>query len=344
MRAMRLERVATAEEKPLALAQVPEPEPGAGEVLIAIEACGVCHTDLHILEGEVAARLPVVLGHQAVGRVVAVGSKAAGFSVGDAVGVGWMASTCRVCRFCLSGRENLCEKATFTGRDRDGGYAEQMTARAEWIYRLPEGFSAKEAAPLLCAGVIGYRSLRLSGIEPGGRLGLVGFGASAHLAIQVALDWRCEVFVFTREEHHRSLARRMGAVWAGAAGEDPGVLLDAAVIFAPAGELVPLVLSRLDRGATLSINAIHMSPIPSFPYDLLYGERRALGVTNFTRRDAEEFLELAARIPIRAETEVFPLEKASEALLRVKRGDVRGAAVLKITRGEGARAAGGRRE
>jgi len=343
MRAMRLERVSAAEEKPLALARVPEPEPGAGEVLIAVEACGVCRTDLHILEGEVTARLPVVPGHQAAGRVLAVGPEAAGFAVGDAVGVGWMASTCGVCRFCRSGRENLCEKATFTGRDRDGGYAERMTASAQWVYRLPGGFSAKEAAPLLCAGVIGYRSLRLSGIEPGGRLGLVGFGASAHLTIQVALDWRCEVFVFTREEHHRRLARQMGAIWAGAADEDPGVLLDAAVTFAPAGELVPLVLSRLDRGATLSINAIHMSPIPTFPYDLLYGERRVLGVMNFTRRDAEEFLELASRIPIRAETEVFPLEEANEALLRIKRGQVRGAAVLEVTRREGADVAGGHR-
>jgi propanol-preferring alcohol dehydrogenase len=241
-----------------------------------------------------------------------------------------MASTCGVCRFCRTGRENLCEKATFTGRDRDGGYAERIVARAEWIYRLPAGFSALEAAPLLCAGIIGYRSLRLSGIQPGGRLGLFGFGASAHLAIQVAHYWRCEVFVFTREEHHRRLAVKMGAAWAGGGEDDPGAALDAAVTFAPAGDLVPVALSRLDRGGALAINAIHMSPIPSFPYELLYGERRVVGITNYTRRDAEEFLELAARIPIRAETEIFPLEKANEALLRIKRGEVRGAAVLEI--------------
>jgi propanol-preferring alcohol dehydrogenase len=342
MKTMRLVRASAAEERPLALSQAPEPVPEAGEVLIAVEACGVCRTDLHILEGEVSARLPVVPGHQAAGRIRSVGAAAEGFSTGDLVGVGWMASTCGVCRFCRSGRENLCEKATFTGRDRDGGYAESMTARAEWVYPLPAGFSSKEAAPLLCAGVIGYRSLCLSAIEPGGRLGLFGFGASAHLAIQVALDWKCEVFVFTREEHHRRLARCMGAVWAGAADEDPGVLLDAAVTFAPAGELVPTALSRLDRGAALAINAIHMSPIPAFPYDRLYGERRVLGVTNFTRRDAEEFLALAARIPIRAETEVFRLEEANEALLRIKQGRVRGAAVLEVTRREEGGAAGGR--
>jgi alcohol dehydrogenase, propanol-preferring len=337
MRAMRIERAGPAEENPLALREVVAPSPAAGEISIEVEACGVCRTDLHILEGEVSARLPVTPGHQAAGRVLALGENVKGFRVGDRVGVTWIASTCGVCRFCVSGRENLCEKAAFTGRDRDGGYAERMTARAEWIYRLPSGFAPRQAAPLLCAGIIGYRSLKVSGVAPGGRLGLIGFGASAHLAIQVALDWKCEVYVFTREEHHRSLALRMGAVWAGAADEDPGVPLDAVVTFAPAGELVPLALSRLDRGATLAINAIHMSPIPSFGYERLYGERRVVGVTNYTRRDAEEFLAAAARIPVRAETELYPLEEANEALLRVKRGEVRGAAVLEVTRrGEGA--------
>lgn len=330
MRAMVLGRAAAPEEKPLILAGRPDPYPGPGEVAISVEACGVCRTDLHILEGEVPAPLPVIPGHQAAGKVIAFGPGVDGFSTGDSVGVGWMASTCRVCRFCRSGRENLCESAAFTGRDRDGGYAERIVARAEWVYRLPSGVSALKAAPLLCAGIIGYRSLRLSGIQPGGRLGLFGFGASAHLAIQAALDWKCEVFVFTREEHHRRLALEMGAAWAGAGEEDPGAALDAAVTFAPAGELVPVALARLDRGATLAINAIHMSPIPSFSYERLYGERRVVGVTNYTRPDAEEFLDLAARIPIRAETETFPLEEASEALLRIKRGEVRGAAVLEI--------------
>jgi propanol-preferring alcohol dehydrogenase len=327
---MLLRRTCPAEEKPLEPAEAPEPKANAGEVLIGAEACGVCRTDLHILEGEVPARLPVIPGHQAAGKIVALGPGSLGFAVGDPVGVGWVASTCRACRFCRSGRENLCEFATFTGRDRDGGYAERIVARAEWVYRLPAGFSPLKAAPLLCAGIIGYRSLRLSGIQPGGRLGLFGFGASAHLAIQAALHWKCEVFVFTREEHHRRLALEMGAAWAGGGQDDPGVALDAAVTFAPAGDLIPVALSRLDRGGRLAINAIHMTPIPSFSYEMLYGERSVVGVTNYTRRDAEEFLELAARIPIRAETETFPLEQANEALLRVKRGQVRGAAVLEI--------------
>ncbi|HSP95280.1 MAG TPA: zinc-dependent alcohol dehydrogenase family protein [Thermoanaerobaculia bacterium] len=330
MRAMMLERAAPAEQMPLAPCRRPEPEPAAGEVAISVEACGVCRTDLHILEGEVPARLPVIPGHQAVGKIVALGPGAESFAVGDSAGVGWVASTCGICRFCRSGRENLCEYATFTGRDRDGGYAERIVARAAWVYRLPAGFSALKAAPLLCAGIIGYRSLRLSGIQPGGRLGLFGFGASAHLAIQAALHWKCEVFVFTREEHHRRLALEMGAAWAGGGQDDPGVPLDAAVTFAPAGDLVPVALSRLDRGGRLAVNAIHMSPIPSFSYEMLYRERSVVGVTNYTRRDAEEFLELASRIPVRAETETFPLEGANEALLRVKRGEVRGAAVLEI--------------
>jgi len=328
---MRLSRPAPIEERPLAPAGAERPEPGPGEVAIAVDACGVCRTDLHIAEGEVAARLPVVPGHQAAGRVVALGAGVRDFAAGDAVGVGWMASTCGVCALCRSGRENLCPKATFTGRDRDGGYAEGMVADARWAYRLPFGVTPVEAAPLLCAGVIGYRSLRLSGIGPGGRLGLFGFGASAHLAIQVALHWRCEVYAFTREERHRRLAREMGAAWAGAADDDPGVPLDAAVTFAPAGELVPRALSRLARGAAVAVNAIHMSPIPSFSYDLLYGERVVRSVMNFTRRDAEEFLALAATIPVRVHTEVHSLEEANEALGRVKRGEVLGAAVLRVS-------------
>jgi propanol-preferring alcohol dehydrogenase len=327
---MMLSRPAPAEERPLAASELPVPAPGPGEVLIAVDACGVCRTDLHILEGEVAASLPVVPGHQAAGRILAVGNGVADFAAGDAVGVGWMASTCGRCAFCASGRENLCASARFTGCDRNGGFAERMTADARWTYRLPEGFAPREAAPLLCAGVIGYRSLVLSGIAPGGRLGLFGFGASAHLAIQVARHWGCAVFAFTREAHHRELALRMGAAWAGEAWEDPGEKLDAAVTFAPAGELVPLALERLERGGTVAINAIHMNAIPPLDYAKLYGERSVRSVMNFTRRDAEEFLELAARIPVRAEVEAFPLEKAGEALLRIKRGEVRGAAVLTI--------------
>ncbi|HTO77738.1 MAG TPA: zinc-dependent alcohol dehydrogenase family protein [Thermoanaerobaculia bacterium] len=330
MRAMSLAVTGLAEKRPLARVDAPVPAAGPGEVAVAVEACGVCRTDLHILEGEVTARLPIVPGHQAAGRIAAVGPGVTAFAAGDAVGVGWIASTCGRCRFCRSGRENLCPDATFTGRDRDGGYAETLTADARWVYRLPDGFTAREAAPLLCAGIIGFRSLRLSGIRPGGRLGLFGFGASAHLAIQVARHWRCEVYAFTREAPHRELATRMGAAWAGDTFDDPGVPLDAAVTFAPAGDVVLAALSRIDRGAAVAVNAIHMDPLPPIPYERLYGERSLRSVMNFTRRDAEEFLALAAQIPVRAETETFPLEQAGEALLRVKRGEIRGAAVLAI--------------
>ena len=328
MKAMVLVRAAPVEERPLVAEDRLEREPGPDEVSIDVEACAVCRTDVHIAEGEVPARLPIVPGHQAAGRIAKVGVHVEGFREGDRVGVGWMASACGTCSFCRGGRENLCEEATFTGRDRDGGFAETMTARSEWVYRLPEGFSAAEAAPLLCAGIIGYRSLRLSGIEPGGRLGLFGFGASAHLAIQVALDWRCEVFVFTRQEEHRQRALEMGAVWAGGAEDDPGALLDAAVTFAPAGAVVPAALSRLSRGGTLAINAIHMSPIPSFPYEKLSGERVLRSVMNYTRVDGDEFLALAERIPIRPAAELYPLAEANAALLSVKAAAVRGAAVL----------------
>jgi propanol-preferring alcohol dehydrogenase len=329
MKAMALARVGG--EPPLRLVDAPEPVPAEGEVVIAVEACGVCRTDLHIVEGEVEAKLPIVPGHQAAGRIVEVGPGVEGFEEGDVVGVGWLASTCGRCRFCESGRENLCDEATFTGCDRDGGFAERLTANASWAYRLPEGFTAVEAAPLLCAGIIGYRALKLSGIPPGGRLGLFGFGASAHLAIQVAHHWGCSVYAFTREAHHRDLAIAMGAIWAGATEDDPRTLLDAAVTFAPAGEVVAAALKRIDRGATVAVNAIHMSEIPALVYQDLYGERAIRSVQNYTRADAREFLELAAAIPLRVETEVFPLERANDALGRIKRGEVRGAAVLTIT-------------
>ena len=332
MRAMRLERTGVVESASLARVEVPEPEPGPGEVAIAVEACGVCRTDLHLAEGEVSAPLPRVLGHQAAGRITAIGGGdgVAGHAVGDAVGVGWMAFVDGSCRWCVSGRENLCSAARYTGRDRDGGFAETMTARAEWVFPLPAGVSAMEAAPLLCAGVIGYRALRLSGIGSGGRLGLFGFGASAHLAIQIARHRGCEVFAFTRGEGGRRRALEMGARWAGGADDDPGVALDAAVTFAPAGELVPAALARLAPGGTVAVNAIHMSAIPAMPYERIYGERVVRSVQNSTRRDALELLELAREIPIRAEIAAYPLEEANAALRDVARGEVRGAAVLGI--------------
>jgi propanol-preferring alcohol dehydrogenase len=328
--AMLLSRTGRAEDRLLELADLSSPRPGPGQVTIDVEACGVCRTDLHIVEGEVPAALPIVPGHQAAGRIAEHGEGVDAFAVGDAVGVGWLFSTCGTCAFCRDGRENLCRDARFTGRDVHGGYAQRMVADAGYVYHLPPSFAPIDAAPLLCAGIIGYRSLKLSAIEPGGRLGLVGFGASAHLTIQVARHMGCDVYVFTREEHHRELALELGAVWAGEAWEDPGVQLNAAVIFAPAGELVPQALARLDRGGTLAINAIHMTDIPRIAYDALYHERTIRSVANFTRRDAEEFLALAAEIPIRAAIERFRLEDANEALLRVKRGAVHGAAVLEI--------------
>jgi len=327
---MRLDRVAPVAAAPLASVDVPEPVPGRGEVAIAVEACGVCRTDLHIVEGEVAAPLPRILGHQAAGRIARVGDGVAGLQEGDAVGVGWMASVDGVCEWCRSGRENLCPRARFTGRDRDGGFAEVVTARAEWVYPLPSGAGALSAAPLLCAGVIGWRALKLAGVTRGGRLGLFGFGASAHIAIQIALDRGCEVYAFTRGEAGQRLALEMGARWAGGANDDPGVALDGAVTFAPAGELVPAALSRLAAGGTVAINAIHMTPIPSMPYELIYGERVVRSVQNATRQDALELLELAAAIPIRAHVAEYGLEDANVALGDVARGAVRGAAVLRV--------------
>jgi propanol-preferring alcohol dehydrogenase len=331
MRAAVLRRITRGSQRPLEVCKIAEPRPRPGQLAIQVEACGVCRTDLHLVAGEVGARLPVVPGHQAVGRVVHLGDGVESISVGQEVGVGWLASTCGSCAYCLSGRENLCVTATFTGRDVDGGFAEVMVADARFAFPLPASMSAVEAAPLLCAGIVGYRSLKLSQIQPGGRLGLFGFGASAHLTAQVAMHWGCEVYAFTREEHHRRLALDLGACWAGQVADDPGVPLDAAVLFAPAGELVPQILRRLNRGATLAINAIHMSDVPSVSYDDLYWERTVRSVANYTRRDALEFLELAATIPVRANVERFSLDRVNEALARIKRGEVRGAAVIEMT-------------
>jgi propanol-preferring alcohol dehydrogenase len=330
MRAMVLRRTGSIDEDLLALEERPDPVPGRGEISIDVKACGVCRTDLHIAEAEVPARLPIVPGHQAAGTVRSVGSGVDRFSPGDSVGVGWLYRTCGACEFCRSNRENLCVSPMNTGRDADGGYAEVLVADERFAFPLPSALSPIDAAPLLCAGIIGYRSLKVSGIRPGGRLGLIGFGASAHLAIQVALHWKCKVYVFTREERHRKLALELGAQWAGEAFEDPGAPLEAAVIFAPSGDLIPGALARLGRGAALAVNAIHMSPIPSFSFDQLYWERSVRSVANYTREDAVEFLKLAAEIPVRARVEAFPLEAANDALRRVKRGEIIGAAVLQI--------------
>ena len=331
MKAMILREPKPAENNPLALADLPNPEPGPGQVRLRVQACGVCHTDLHLVEGEIATpRLPVIPGHQIVGRVDALGEGVTRFAVGDRAGVPWLYWTCGRCDYCQRGLENLCDNALFTGQHVDGGFAEYMVAPADFAYALPEGFPDEQAAPLLCAGVIGYRSLRLSGIQPGGRLGLYGFGASAHVTIQVARYWGCEVYVFTRGEEHQRHALELGATWAGQAQDTPPAEMDSAITFAPAGWLVPEALRVLRKGGTLAINAIHMSPIPKIPYALLYGERTVRSVANSTRQDVEELLRLAAEVPIHSDVELHTLEEANAVLQRLKRAEVQGAAVLEI--------------
>ncbi|MDX6646281.1 MAG: alcohol dehydrogenase, propanol-preferring [Miltoncostaeaceae bacterium] len=326
---MLLQRPAPVASGPLQPVELPDPEPADDEIVLEVAACAVCRTDLQICEGDVVPRrLPIVLGHQAVGRVVAVGAAASGWRLGERAGVGWLGGTCGVCRFCRSQRENLCERAAFTGWDRNGGYAERIAVRADFALRLPERMTDAQAAPLLCGGVIGYRSLRVSGIAPGGRLGLYGFGASALLTIQVALHWGCEVYVATRSRAERERALGLGAVWAGGADESPPRPLDAAITFAPVGEVVLAALGALDRGGAVAVNAIHIDRIPEFPYERLWWERSLRSVANFTRRDAREFLDLAAAIPIRTEIDERPLQAANETLADLSAGRVRGAAVL----------------
>jgi len=326
---MRLSRPGPVEGHPLEAADLPDPVPGPGELLLEVAACGVCRTDLQLAEGDLAAhRLPIVPGHQIVGRVAALGPDTPGWAVGDRAGVGWLAGSCGECGWCRSGRENLCEQALFTGWDRDGGYAGKTAVRAAFAVRLPERFADLAAAPLLCGGVIGYRALRVCGIRPGERLGLYGFGASALLAIQVAVHWGCRVFVATRSPAEQRRALDMGAEWAGSYDEPPPLPLDAAVTFAPVGEVVVAALRALDRGGVVAVNAIHLDRIPEFPYDLLWWERQIRSVANFTRRDAQDFIDLAARIPIHTVAEPYPLAEANTALKRLKEGRVSGAAVL----------------
>lgn len=329
MIALQLDAPAPVETAPLQARDVPPPEPAAAEVLIQVRACGVCHTDLHVAEGELPARRrPLILGHQVVGRVVRAGPAAAGPQPGDQVGVPWLNWACGECAFCRRGEENLCPRARFTGWDADGGYAEYLAVDARFAVPLPAAFADVEAAPLLCAGIIGYRSLRRAEIQPGEHIGLFGFGASAHLALQVARHWGCAVSVFTRGAAHRALAEALGAAWAGPADQAPPRPLDRAVIFAPAGELVPAALARLRPGGTLAINAIHMSAIPSFDYRRLYGERTVRSVANATRQDAAEFLALAGPAGLRVAAEAYPLTEANRVLLALKRRELRGAAVL----------------
>lgn len=330
MKAMVLLSPRPAEENPLETRDLPLPEPGAGEIRLRVRACGVCHTDLHTVEGDLPLpRLPVVPGHQVVGIVDALGEGAQRFAIGQRVGVPWLYRTCGTCEFCRRGLENLCREARFTGLHADGGYAEAMIVHEDFAYPIPETFSDEAAAPLLCAGIIGYRALRLSGIRPGERLGMWGFGASAHITLQVARHWGCEVYVFTRGEGHRQLAKELGAAWVGSAQDDPPAPVHGGIIFAPAGGLVPEALRVLERGGTLALAGVTMTPIPELDYDrLLYWERVVRSVANFTRQDATEFLRLAAEVPVRTTVQTFPLEAANEALLALKEGRINGAGVL----------------
>jgi propanol-preferring alcohol dehydrogenase len=315
---------------PLHLRDRSIPVPQVGQVLVNIHVCGVCRTDLHVVEGELPnASLPLIPGHQAVGTVTQAGSGVTDIHEGDRVGIAWLQGTCGQCEFCTGGRENLCLEATFTGYQVDGGYAEYAVVPARFAYPIPSIFSDEEAAPLLCAGIIGYRALRLSGIKPGQRLGLYGFGASAHIAIQIARHWGCQVYVSSLKPEHQKLARQLGAVWVGGAMDMPPEKLHGSIIFAPAGELVPPALRTLERGGTLALAGIHMSPIPSLDYDRdLFGERVIRSVTANTRQDGIDLLREAAAIPIKPHTVGFPLEEANRALQELKAGSFQGAAVL----------------
>jgi alcohol dehydrogenase, propanol-preferring len=325
MRAMVLD----APGQPLRPAELPAPEPGPGQILVEVEACGVCRTDLHVVDGDLTeGKLPIVPGHEIVGRVAAIGVGVEGFSAGQRVGIPWLGWTCGRCPWCRSGRENLCDHARFTGYHLDGGYAEATLADARYAFPLPKGYGPTEAAPLLCAGLIGWRSLVMAGT--GERLGIYGFGAAAHIVAQVARFQGRRVFAFTREGDHeaRAFARDLGAVWAGSSSETPPEPLDAAIVFAPIGALVPVALRALAKGGTLVLGGIHMSDIPSFPYRILWEERVVRSVANLTRKDAQDFLALAPEVPVRTEVVPLPLSEANEALARLREGRLKGAAVL----------------
>lgn len=332
MKAAVLFKRAPIDTNPLVYTDVPTPEPGENEILVRVHACGVCRTDLHVIEGELPVlKSPVIPGHQVVGVVEKNGPGARRFEAGARVGVAWLHSTDGTCEFCRAGNENLCPAATFTGHTVDGGYAEFVVAREAFAYAIPHGFEDLKAAPLLCAGIIGFRCLRISGIGRGGVLGLYGFGAAAHVAIQVARYWGVKVLAFTRDQGHQKLALELGAEWAGGGEDVSPEKLNAAIIFAPAGELVPAALRNMKRGGTVVLGGIHMSEIPAMSYDrLLYWERSIRSVANNTRKDGADFLELAAAIPVRASVQTFPLAEANRALNALKNDAINGAAVLVV--------------
>lgn len=332
MQAMVLEVPGAVETSPLRLADVDTPMAGPGEIRLKVAVCGTCHTDLHIVEGELkSSKLPLIPGHQIVGVVDQVGAGVTRFKAGERVGVAWLRETCGTCEHCKSERENLCRQARFTGLSDDGGYAEYAKVKAEFAYRIPNGYADHAAAPLLCAGIVGYRALRLSRIQRGGRLGLFGFGASAHIVMQIARYWGCRIYVFTRTHAHRELAARLGATWVGGAQDNPPELLDSAIIFAPAGSLVPRALELLDRGGTLALAGIYMTPIPEMDYRrYLYQERCIVSVANATRQDGEELMSLASQVRIETHTEVFPLPQANRVLQLLKHSEIKASAVLRI--------------
>lgn len=334
MKANVLHTPSPAETRPLRLVDIEPPVPKAGEVLIRVKACGICRTDLHVVEGELPQRLsPVIPGHQVVGVVELADDSVSHFEKGQRVGVAWLGKTCGRCRFCTSDRENLCEFAEFTGWTRNGGYAELIVAPADFVYPLPDGFDDIQAAPLLCAGIIGYRSLKLTGLldMSGPKLGIYGFGAAGHVCIQIARSYGIDVYVATRDrERHQALAEELGAAWVGDTFDTPPVKLDAAIVFAPAGEIVPAALKVLDKGGALVLGGIHMSPIPQFDYDLLYGERSIKSVANNTRADGHEFLQRAAAIPVKTRVQTFALDEANDALIALKTDAIKGAGVLAV--------------
>ncbi len=332
MQAMILKEPGPIEKSPVRLAEKEKPRIKPDEILIKIRVCGICHTDLHTVEGELQLpKKPLVPGHQVVGLVDELGGEVTRFNKGDRVGMAWLYSTCGKCKYCLAHKENLCENALFTGYHVDGGYAQYAAMSQDFAYRIPKGFSDEQAAPLLCGGIIGYRALRLSEIKPRAVLGLYGFGNSAHVAIQVAIHWGCEVFVFSRSKEHQKHARSLGAAWTGTSKDKAPKKLDSAIIFAPAGELVLDALEALDKGGTLALAGIYMTPIPEMDYGKhLYHERTVRSVANATRKDGEELLKLAAEIPVRTKTTSFPLKDANRALRLLKQSKIDGAGVLEI--------------
>jgi len=334
MKAWVLEKTAPAEEHPLTLDTINVPDPGPDDLLIEVSACGICHTDLHTVEGELdLPQLPIIPGHQVVGKIVGNGANVKNAAIGERVGVPWLNWTCGECRYCKAGLENLCTGARFTGFHENGGYAEYMVAPAEFVYPIPKEFDDVHAAPLLCAGIIGYRALRLSGIfaKAGGTLGLFGFGASAHIAIQIAVNEGARAFVFTRSAEHRKHAKNLGAVWAGSADDTPPEPLSAAISFAPAGSLIPKAMEKLDKGATLALAGIYVDEVPKMDYQKhIFNEKQLRSVTASTREDARGLLEAAAKVPVKTDVTVYPFDKANEALCDLKASRINGAAVLKI--------------